>query len=167
MEALKNDIQNSFAKDCLSDTNAMILSNLLFAAHANDAIANSSVDQFKLKLFSIVFKNGANWAKKLEVQKKVHELSDDELIVGQRQISNRANNVGLNGTKAELEELEQVDDQSSTTIRRSKVEAYSSLLAMLDDDFTDEFIDRFKPLFNPFSMPQNPILYDDDEEDEL
>lgn len=161
---MKNDIQYSFAKGCITDENAMILSNLLFAKYANNPIANGSEEQFKNKLYAIVFQFGPNWQKRLEVQKKIIELSDDDLIIGQKSIANRANNIGLDGTKAELEELNQVDDQTVNTIKRSKVEAYASLLSMLDDDFTELFIDRFKVLFNQFAMAQEVITFVTEEE---
>ena len=62
----------------LSDTNINILYYLLYAKYANNPIANYDENQFKYKLWAIIFQYGPAWAKKLDIQNKVRELTDDE-----------------------------------------------------------------------------------------
>ena len=66
----------------LSDASITILFGLLYAKYGNSPIANSDVNQFKFKVFGIMFQYGPSWEKKLEIQEKLRALSDEEIAKG-------------------------------------------------------------------------------------
>ena len=80
----------------ISDNNAELLYYMLYAAHGNDAIANSDINQFKYRLFSTIFKYGPAWQQRLKIQDKLTSLNlDDEndlkkIITGSTSYYNRA-----------------------------------------------------------------------------
>lgn len=53
---------------------------LLYSKYGNSPIANWDEEQFKYKLFGIVFQYGPNWEKKLEIQKLLREFNLNDLI---------------------------------------------------------------------------------------
>lgn len=59
----------------ISDQNATTLYYLLYARYGNTPIANYDEEQFKYKIFSIVFQYGPTWEKKLSVQETLRGLS--------------------------------------------------------------------------------------------
>ena len=62
--------------------NAQTLYYLLYAKYGNSPIANRDVEQFKYKIFSIVYQYGPTWEKKLDIQAKLRAISDDDLLKG-------------------------------------------------------------------------------------
>lgn len=132
---------------------------LLYARYGNSPMANRDENQFKYKLFSVVFQYGPTWEKKLEIQKTVRELDEEELRLGSKMISNHAYNPSTEPSTASLEELNQINEQSANIQKRSKLEAYARLWDMLATDVTSEFINRFSVCFKQFVLNENPLLY--------
>ena len=64
----------------ISDTNATTLFYLLFARYGNSPIANYDEQQFKYKVFSIVFQYGPTWEKRLSVQETLRGLQLSDLV---------------------------------------------------------------------------------------
>lgn len=150
----------------ISDNSARTLYGLLLAEYANSTIANADEDQFKLRLCKIIFMYGPTWEKRLEVQKKVRELTDDEIFRGSRQIINKALHPGTEPSTATLEELPEISEQNTINVKRDKLTGYSNLLTLLETDVTAYFLDRFKELFLKVVAPQRPLLYENIEEDD-
>ena len=59
---------------------------LLYSRYGNDVIASSDLQRFKMRLFTIIWQYGPNWAKNLEIQSKLRKLTDAEITQGSVQI---------------------------------------------------------------------------------
>ena len=64
----------------ISTVNATTLFYLLYARYGNSPIANYDEEQFKYKIFSVIFQYGPTWEKRLEVQKTLRDMQLSDLI---------------------------------------------------------------------------------------
>lgn len=158
-ETFKSDFDSTVFKDSITKTD--VLYYLLYSRYGNSAIASSDENRFKYDLFGIIFSYGPTWEKKLEVQKKLRELSEEDLMYGAKAIYNTALNpssgptVNSDGTPTELTFI---NSQNTTNYKKSKLEAYNLLYTMLEDDVTTMFIDKFGRLFNQWGS-EMPLYY--------
>lgn len=143
----------------LDDTAATTLFYLLYARYGNDIIASSDRTRFKYMLFSLIFQYGATWQKRLEIQKGLRELSPEELLVGATQINNHAYNPQTTPSTSTLDELSYINEQHATRTKYSKLDGYARLMALLDEDVTGEFLNRFNTLFIKIAAPQTSLVY--------
>ena len=132
---------------------------LLSAQYGNSPISNFDVNQFKLQVFRLIFQYGPTWEKSLDIQSKLRALKDEELFSGNTNINNHSYNPGTKPTTATLDELPTIDDQYVTKQKKSKLEAYAGLMALLEKDVTEDFIKKFGRLFNRVVSPQLPLYY--------
>ena len=144
---LKQALKNSYAKDCLSDENAEVLSNLLFAKYANSRISNSSVEQFKLKMWSVVFRYGPSWEAKLKIQDQVRSINDEDLEKGDTIISSSYDPNGQFGCSENEIYGDNLRSQSASVSKLSKLKALSQKWTMIESDVTTAFINAFKECF--------------------
>ena len=151
----------------LTDVNVNILFYALYARYANNPIANLDENQFKYKVYLTIFQYGPNWQKELDVQDRLRSLSEDDIASGQFAIYNQAANDATAPSTASLTELQYINNQSTSRLKKAKLNAYNDLLLLLKTDVTKKFIDRFEPLFKKFLYEPIPTLYvtpvDDDE----
>lgn len=159
-----------FEEELIKDANIKKIYALLYAKFGNSAVACSDINQFKAKVFDIVYEYAPTWEKKLEVQKNLRKLNEEELTLGAKSINNLVYNPSTVPSTDTTEEIPTVNQQNVNKIRRAKLEAYSNLVELLDDDVTRTFIDKFRNLFALF-VDTKPLLYvdcdeDEDEEDE-
>lgn len=156
-----NDFNDSFAAGSIK--NPELLGNLLYAEYGNSPIAFSDVNLFKANVWSTIFKFGPTWEKRLEIQDKLRNISEDELRVGSKAINNTAVNPTQRQTTSGLEEVTEITQQTATNFKKSKLDAYAQLNDLLESDVTGEFIKQFKKCFKQFVMPENVVLYEDEE----
>lgn len=150
----------------ISEKSSQTLFYLLSARYGNSSIANSDKTQFKLKLFSIIFQYGPTWEKRLSIQNTLRSLTEDELVTGAKQINNHSYNPSTAPSTDTLEELPTINEQTSTKYKKSKMDAYSNLMLLLEKDVTEDFLKRFKKLFLIVVEPQEPLWYVTDLEQE-
>lgn len=150
----------------LSDEKATTLFYLLYAKYANNPIANLDENQFKYKMWSIIFKYGPAWEKKLDIQNKIRELTEDEIRIGSKAIYNHAYNPSTEPSTTSLEELTAINEQSTTNYKKSKVDAYRTLWQIVVSDVTEAFIKKFDHLFKQFVTPERTWIYVQELEDE-
>lgn len=132
---------------------------LLYARYGNSTIASSDENQFKYKLFSLIFQYGPTWEKRLEIQDSLRALDLDELMDGGKAVYNTAFNPNQAPSTDALEELQYINQQNTTKYKKSKVEAYNLVLSLLKTDVTEEFIGKFKKLFLVVVSPEEPLWY--------
>lgn len=111
---------------------------------------------------------GPSWAKELELQQQLRGLTNEQLSEG----TVRLNNTVLNeGTVVDdpKQLLGRLNDQRASITQRGTIEQINSVLMLLKDDVTENFIDRFKPIFAIVTTPSNELLYevDDDVDDKV
>ena len=160
---------DSYAKDCISATSLKSLYWQLFSRYGSNPIANYTIDLFKAKVVAITFAKGPTWETRLALQKKLRELTDDELISGAKTILNKAYHPETGpGTDTDSEFLDYTNAQDVSKVKRSKIDAYSYLMDVLKTDVTEDFIQSFAKLFLKFVSPNIERIYENDtiEDDE-
>lgn len=166
VEDFMKDYQNVGIPTSISTVSAQTLYYLLYAKYGNNPIANRDINQFKYKVFATIYEYGPTWEKRLAIQKKLRDLSDDDLIKGSKAIYNSALNPSTAPSTATLEELDYINSQNTTNYKKSKMEAYAQLWDLLATDVTTEFINRFRVCFKQFVAPERPLVYVTEEEDD-
>lgn len=138
-----------------------VLYFLLYARYGNSHIASSDENQFKYKLFSIVFQYGPTWQKELSIQQELRIANFDDFRQGTTNIVNNANNPSVEPTTQTLNELPYINQQNVSKVTRSKADGYALLLSLLKKDVTEDFIKRFQYLFLTIVEPEKPLWYAD------
>lgn len=147
---------------------------LLAAKYGDSTVASANQDQFKLKLFSTIFMYGPTWEKRLDVQKQIRELDIDDLRQGGKAIYNSALNPSnavydasgeYNGGTNTMEELKYINQQNTTNYKKSKAEAYATMIQLLNTDVTSTFLSKFRKLFLTVVSPEVPLWYITDRTD--
>lgn len=161
------DYNNIGLPKIISVENCSTLYYLLYAKYGNSPIANYDENQFKFKLFGVIWQFGPTWEKRLEIQAKIRGLSDTELLKGAKAIYNHAFNPGEiasegASTTTSQPELQYVNDQNVTNYTKSKMDAYMQQWDLLSTDVTNEFLNRFDGLFKKFVMPGTYLFEEDD-----
>lgn len=117
--------QHSGIPTTISTASATTLYYLLYARYANSPIANYDEEQFKYKVFSIVFQYGPTWEKKLSIQQTLRGLSLNDLI-DDGQLSELFSHEGENGltestsgsaSRTTEQDVTGTDDSTTTTDR--------------------------------------------------
>ena len=165
-----DDYSNSGIPKTISNTNATTLYYLLYAKYGNNPIANRDINQFKYKVLAIIFEYGPTWEKRLDIQSKLRNLTEADLIKGAKAIYNSALNPSVAPSTATLEELDYINQQNTTNYKKSKMEAYAQLWELLNTDVTSAFVNQFKVCFKQFVRPEKPLIYvtelEEDSDDE-
>lgn len=150
----------------LTDESATTLFYLLYARYGNSNIASSDETQFKYKVFSTIFMYGPAWQKRLDLQDKLINMTEDDLMRGATAIHNTALNPSTAPSTQTLEELAYINQQNATKHKRGKLEAYATLYALIETDVTEEFLGKFKKLFLTVVAPEEPLWYITEDEDD-
>lgn len=133
---------------------------MMYAHYGNSHIAYSDEYQFKYYMYSIMYQYAPAVIKKREIQDKLRAMTEEEIVVGGKAIYNHAYNPSTAPSTSTLEELTTINDQNTTNYRKSLLEGYANLLALLEDDVVDEFIHKFRRLFIKVLAPDTPLLYE-------
>ena len=158
------DYQNSKLQ-ILTQEQAQIVYYLLYAKYGNNMLRGNDVNQFKYKVYSIMWTQGPTWAKRVDIQKKLRELTEDQILKSSKQVVNHALNPSTAPSTSSLDELTYINEQNTRSLKRSKVEGYALLLSLLDTDVTEAFIRKFEPLFANIVQPEGPAIFEFNMED--
>lgn len=140
---------------------------LLLARYGNTPIANKSVEQFKIKLYSVLFQHLANYVEKLNMQKLVRKLTVDDFLQGSKAVYNHAFNPGDAPSTSGTEELPYINEQNATNYKRSISEAIGIKTELISENITEQFLKFFKYLFKSVVVPDVNVLYEDDCNNEI
>ena len=143
-----------------SNANITTVYYLLFARYASNHINSDYPEQWKMKIMSTIFKYGPTWAKRLQIQEKVRDMTDDEILKGDIAIYNNAMNPDTAPTTMTWETLQGINSQNVTLRKRGQLEAYALVDTLLKTDVTNEFIEKFKKYFDFMASPGLPLNYD-------
>lgn len=139
----------------LTDTTLELVFILLYNKYGNNQIVNNSVNQFKSKLYGILWATGPVWLEKLKIQEKIWGLGlddDSEIYKGSTAIYNHAMHPETEPSTDTDEELPYINDQNTTKYKKSKLEGLMLLANTLNDRLTDDFINKFRRLFKVFTV---------------
>ncbi|MBO7716251.1 MAG: hypothetical protein J6S85_21985 [Methanobrevibacter sp.] len=153
-----------YASGLVTDANIKTLYYLLYAKYGNSNIASSDENQFKYKVWGIIFQSGPSWEKRLSIQSTLRGLTESDLLLGAKAIYNHAYNPSTTPSTGSDTELDYINEQNTTNYKKSKLEAYQILWELIKFDVTEEFLDRFKKLFLVIVMPEEPLLYVEEDE---
>lgn len=154
-----NDYTSSAIPTTISNDTATTLYYLLYSRYGNSVIASSDTNRFKYDLFATIFSYAPTWEKRLDVQEKLRDLSDEELITGQATINNHSYNPSTAPSTNSLDELTTINEQVTQKGKRDKLTAYTELLRALWTDVTEQFLDKFQKLFLIILQPELPLWY--------
>lgn len=145
-------------KSYVSDTTLEMTYYLLVANYANSNIKSTDLNRFKLKLFTTIFQYGPVWEKRMDLQKIIRSLTRDQMKAGTKAINNHVFNDGT-AVSDPNNELANVNEQNTTSYRKSPVEAYSQIYQIVGEDVTRTYMDRFKDLFMNMYGPAKTVLF--------
>lgn len=166
VDVFVNDYNSIGIPAKIDENSVNTLYYMLLAKYASNAIINSSEAQFKYKLFLIIFEYGPTWEKKLEIQEKIRGLTDAEIEKGTQAIYNSAMNPDGTPATDATTPLNYINSQNTTNYKKSKMDAYTQLWGLLATDVTEDFLKRFKVLFNPMSIGVHPTYFVSDAEED-
>lgn len=152
-------IKGPFAALHKEEIDTKVLYILLYARYGNSHISYSDENQFRANLFSTIWQYGPTWQRRVEIQQALRDLNEDELLTGGKAIYNHSYNPSTAPSTSTLEELLTINDQNTTNYKRTKLEAYSNLMMLLETDVTEEFINKFRKLFIKVLAADTPLLY--------
>lgn len=66
----------------ISQQNALMTYLLLFSRYGNNPIANYDINQFKNKIFTLIWQYGPAWEKRLKMQEDIRNLTLQEIMTG-------------------------------------------------------------------------------------
>ena len=158
-ESFVSDYKNNGIQTTISDNTATTLYYLLYSRYGNSVLASSDTNRFKYDVWATIFSYGPTWEKRLEIQDKLRNLTDDELFTGATQIYNHAYNPGTAPSTSTLDELTAINEQNTSKNKKGKMDAYAMLIALLETDVTESFLDKFKKLFITVVQPELPLWY--------
>lgn len=158
-ESFVSDYKNNGIETTISDKTATTLYYLLYSRYGNSVLASSDTNRFKYDVWATIFSYGPTWEKRLEIQEKLRDLSDDDLFTGSTQIYNHAYNPGTAPSTNTLDELTAINEQNTSKNKKGKMDAYAMLIALLETDVTESFLDKFKKLFLKVVQPELPLWY--------
>lgn len=142
---------------------------LLYNAYGNNEIINNSVNQFKSKLIGIMWANGPRWIQELKIQEKIASLGladGSEIYKGSTAIYNHAMHDETAPGTGTTDELSYINDQNVTKYKKSVLEGLNNLSLSLSDNYTNEFISKFKKLFKMFVWRNRGPIFVEEEENE-
>lgn len=143
----------------LTEDNKRLLYYLLYSKYGNSTVASNDINRFVFSVARIIFQFGPTWEKRLQIQKSLRELTDEELKTGSTDIYNHAYNPSQAPSTQATQELSYINEQTVTKRKKGPLDAYAYLWDLLDTDVTGQFLDKFKNLFLTIVQPEKPLLY--------
>lgn len=141
---------------------ARTLYYLLYARYGNSHIAFSDENQFIYALLSKIFQYGGAWEKRLNIQKDLIQMTEEEMRMGGEATYNSALNPTTQSetiSTGSRDSVNYINSQNKTLYTKTRLEGYANLLALLETDVTEEFLVKFRPLFIKVLAPDRPLLY--------
>lgn len=133
---------------------------LLWARYASNHIRSDYPQQWKMKIMMTVFEYGPTWSKRLEIQEKVRNMSDDEIQKGTIMTYNTAMNPDGAPTTETWDTLQGINSQNKNLYQRGKLDSYAYIDQILKTDVTREFVEKFKKFFDIMASPGMKLDYD-------
>lgn len=160
VDAFVSDYKNIGIKTTISSDSINTLYYLLYSKYGNSVISSSDITRFKYDLFGIIFSFGPTWEKKLDIQSKLRDLTEDELITGTTNINNQALNPGTAPSTQYIDELPAINQQVVSKYKKDKMSGYAMLMNLLDQNVTSDFLKKFDRLFLRIVQPEMPLWYE-------
>ena len=158
-QSFLSEYKSNGIQTTISEQSATTLYYLLYSRYGNSTVASSDTNRFKYDVWGTIFSYGPTWEKRLEIQEKLRELTDDDLFTGAKQIYNHAFHNGAPPATSYLDELPAINEQNTSKHKKAKMDAYAMLISLLETDVTQQFLDKFKKLFLIVVQPEKSLWY--------
>jgi len=134
---------------------------LLYAKYGNSSFNSTDLEQCKYKVFSTIFMYAPAWKMRLQIQEKIFNLDPDAADIKEGTIMyyNHAENPDTAPATDAFQTLQGINSQSTSNVKRGKLEGYATLNALINTDVTEDFLEQFRKLFIRVVSPQKAILY--------
>ena len=141
---------------------------LLLRRYANSPLETKSYSQWNYRFIGVILDYGQEWVKDSQIQEylKTLDLDNEEIVRGGKQLYNRAEHDATSPEHSLDTELPYINSQTSSYYKRSKVEGIVNLSALINSNYNNEFIDKFKRLFSYINDSDDPTIFVTEEEDE-
>lgn len=159
-----NDYANIGIPNLITTANATTLYYLLYAKFGNSPISNMDENQFKYKLFSIIWQYGPTWEKRLSIQTTIRGLTEADIEAGNVSVYNKAYNPSQDPSTMTDNILPYINEQNVNKNKKNKVGAYLEYWQILATDVTSAFLDMFNVCFKQFVGNERPVIYVSEEE---
>ena len=160
-EYRESELGDVNTENTLSNQSLTSLYYLLYARYGNSHTIFTDSTQFKYNVFSIIFMYGPTWERRLALQNKIRNLTDEEMMDGSTATHTHADNPGTKGPVID----DYIDSQNTTKYKKSKIEGLALASELLNTDVTRDFINRFSKLFIRIIAPYAPLYYETDVEE--
>lgn len=144
----------------ISQANFQTLYYLMRARWLDSHIKASSIGGFTRRVALTIFQHGPQWQKKLALQDELRNIDLQTARVGDTFINNHAYNPSTQPSTATLTQLPTIDDQVAHKKLKGSVQAIRDLWLMLEEDPTQQFLNKFQPLFISIAASQFAPTYD-------
>lgn len=136
---------------------------LLLSRYAGSHIRSDNATQWKLKVMSIIYQYAPAWKRKLDIQDTLCNTDLEELLKADVSIHNMAANpdgtpINPDGSTVDTI-IGGINNQATSYRKMGKMQGIAYLLQTLKNDYTQEFLDMFRKLFDVVSSPQRPLWY--------
>ena len=149
------DYQHVGIPTTISTTNATTLYYLLYARYANNPLANYDEEQFKYRVFSIIFQYGPTWEKRLSVQQTLRGLQIEDLV-GDGTFSQLFGHQGASSSNT-------TDSSNSTRTIDNDTTSTGTVTIDTDNDTTDVKNHAMNPSTSPAMDAYTPLGYINDQ----
>lgn len=96
----------------------------------------------------------------MDIQDKLRNLSEEDIRLGSATTFASGANPATEITDSQIESAG-ANAYTRQKTRKSKIEGYAMLYGLLNQDITQEFINKFKKLFRMVALPDEALWYDD------
>lgn len=150
----------------VSDEDLHLIYTLLLSRYADSHIASSNEQTFPLRLYTMIGSYAPAFLKKLEIQKELTTMSLDNpaLFESGTTITNHADHPATVPNTDPSSYLTYIDSQSTSGMKKGKVDGMLYLYAILDTDLYTDFINHFQSLFQKIVIAQEPLYYVSEED---
>lgn len=158
-QSFLSEYKSNGIQTTISEQSATTLYYLLYSRYGNSTVASSDTNRFKYDVWGTIFSYGPTWEKRLEIQEKLRNLTDDDLFTGATLIFNHSYNPGTVPATSYLDELPAINEQNTNKHKKAKMDGYAMLISLLETDVTQQFLDKFKKLFLIVVQPEKSLWY--------
>ena len=149
------------------DSTLELIYLLLYNRYGNSQIINDSVNQFKSKVAGIIWAYAPKWIQTRKIQEELAKISlesNSDIYKGSSAIYNHAMHPENEPSTGTDEELSYINDQNVTKYKKSKLEGLIILSETLKDNYTNDFINKFRKLFKMFIWKNRGATFITEEE---
>lgn len=143
----------------INDSFLSLLFGMLYAKHGTDPIVSANEDQWIFKVALTTNSYAPTYIKKMDIQKSLRALTDDEIREGYKNIFNHAINPSTKPSTENTSELPYINDQNVNKGKKGVVDAYAYLWEVLNSNLTEEFLKKYDKLFSKIATTTDRVVY--------